>query len=401
MGGVTVVSMAGENDNEQRRADLDWLYADESVPSPAAKPIKPIRRPPVPAPGRDHPRTVVGASAAVPPGARGLPVPAPRSRRRWPRALRVLLVLTLAWLVYLVGVPLLAWNQIVRVDATPTGTRPKGQIGTALLLVGTDSRAGLTPAEQDRLGTGSESDAGGTRTDTMMIYFIPLVGRPVLISLPRDSYLVIPGHNRNKLNAAYSLGGPDLLVATVEQATGVRLDGYLEVGFGGFAKTVEALDGVEVCLDRPLVVPESNLNLPAGCQTLNGRVALDYVRMRHGDPLGDLGRVQRQRQVLAAVAKEVASPMTVLNPVRWWRLNSAVAESLRKGDDTSLADMFAAVRGGLGFARGKALSLSVPISNPDASTPAGSSVLWDTKAAKDMFDQIGRGDTSGLEKYAK
>ncbi len=126
---------------------------------------------------------------------------------------------------------------------------------------------------------------------------LPGGGKPALISIPRDSYLEIPGEGRNKVNAAFAIGGPALLVATLEDATGLRIDGYVEIGFGGFASVVDSLGGVEMCLPKALADEKAHIDLPAGCQTLDGANALGYVRARYSDPRGDLGRAERQTTV--------------------------------------------------------------------------------------------------------
>jgi anionic cell wall polymer biosynthesis LytR-Cps2A-Psr (LCP) family protein len=143
------------------------------------------------------------------------------------------------------------------------------------------------------------------------------------------------------------------------------------------------------------------LDLPKGCQTLDGKTALGYVRMRKADPRGDLGRVERQREMVAAVAKKAASPATVLNPVRYWTLSNASTQAITLDEDTSL---FQTARLALAMRRiagGDGLTLTVPIADTSASTSAGSAVLWDKEKAKAMFGDIARGDTSELEKYTK
>jgi anionic cell wall polymer biosynthesis LytR-Cps2A-Psr (LCP) family protein len=125
------------------------------------------------------------------------------------------------------------------------------------------------------------------------------------------------------------------------------------------------------------------------------------VRMRHADPLGDLGRVQRQRAMLAAVAKKGVSAGTILNPVRYWRLSNATAGALKLGEDTSLLNMVSLALAMRKVSGSDGLTLTVPISNPGASTPAGSAVLWDNDEAKKMFGDIARGNTTDLAKYAK
>lgn len=298
----------------------------------------------------------------------------------------------------LVAVPVYAWSRVTGVDDAPAGDRPANQPGTTFLLVGSDSRAGLTKAEQKTLGTGSTA---GQRTDTVMVMYIPLGGKPALVSLPRDSYVAIPGNGRNKINAAYSFGGPQLMEQTVEQNTGLRIDGYLEVGFGGFVNVIDALGGIEMCLPKAIKDKNSHLNLPKGCQDLSGTQALGYVRMRYADPKGDLGRVERQRQMLAAVAKKAASPASVLNPVRYWKLCTASAGALRLGEDTSAWEMAKLARAMTQVAGDTGYALTVPISNSNLSTPVGSAVQWDPERSKALFADLARGDTTDLAQYAK
>jgi len=333
------------------------------------------------------------------------PPPAPTRAGRPPRkrhpvrnTFRILALLLLVFVVGLVGIPAYAWSQVQRVDEAPSGSRPGNQPGTTFLLVGSDSREGLTKEERQKLGTGSSA---GQRTDTIMILYIPPGGKPALISVPRDSYLPIPKHGSNKINSAYAFGGPQLLVQTVEQNTDLRIDAYLEIGFGGFVNVIDAVGGIEMCLPKAIKDRDSHIDLPKGCQTLDGANALGYVRMRHADPLGDLGRVQRQREMLAAVAEKSVSPASVLNPVRYWRLCNATADSLVLGEKTSLRNMVSLAVAMRKVSGDQGLTLTVPISNPDASTPSGSAVLWDDDEADEMFAAIGRGDTSGLAKYAK
>jgi len=154
-----------------------------------------------------------------------------------------------------------------------------------------------------------------------------------------------------------------------------------------------------VCLDKPMVDTDSATNLPAGCQTLNGTQALGYVRQRHQDPLGDLGRVQRQREIMTKVIQKLAKPSTVLNPVRYWRSCQAMTTVFKKGQSTGLGTMMKVAMSGLTVAKGNAISLTVPISNPNATTSAGSSVLWDDELATKMFGLIAKGDTADLDQF--
>ena len=385
------------------------VAAAPKTPQPAAAAAAPAQGatatatgPPAQAAGQ--PRTQSSGSTPPPggPGRPGGPTPpggpaTPKRRRRLRHPVRwtlVVLALLLAWFLM---VPLMAFSGIKHVDAMPSGDRPAQQPGTAILLVGSDDRSTLTAAEKKQLGTGSVE---GKRTDTMMILYVPPSGRSVLLSLPRDSYVSIPGHNKNKLNAAYSLGGPKLLMQTVEQNTGLRMDGYLEIGFGGFAHLIDALGGIRMCLPQPMVDKDSHTNLPAGCQTLNGTNALGYVRMRKADPTGDIGRTKRQREMVAAVVKKAKSPGTLLNPVKYWKFSFAGRDALAQ-DGVGISKLPTMAKGMMSIAGGDGLNLSVPTSSTNTMTAAGSSVIWDATRAPAMFKEIASGDTSGLGKYAK
>ncbi|WCC79396.1 LCP family protein [Cutibacterium equinum] len=307
------------------------------------------------------------------------------------------MALLVAWLVWLVAVPSYALSRIATVDATPDGPRGASHPGTLVLLVGTDERQNLTTQQQKELGTGTES---GLRTDTMLLLYMPPHGKNVLIALPRDSYLPIPGHHKNKLNAAYSIGGAKLLVQSIEKATDLRIDGYVETGFGGFVEAVDAVGGVEVTLDKPMVDKDSHTNLPAGTQTLDGVQALGYVRMRKADPEGDLGRVKRQQQVASQVAKKALSPWTFINPVRYWNLNMAASNAVKLGSDTSTWTAIKTARGLMKVSGDDGIKMTVPVSTASASTSAGSSVLWNDKKATQLWDELRSGDTSRVSELA-
>lgn len=311
---------------------------------------------------------------------------------------RTLVVLLVLSLVYLIGVPIYAWASVARVDDEPNGERPGSQPGNTYLLVGSDSREGLTKEERKRLGTGS---AEGQRTDTIMMLHVPRSGKPALVSIPRDSYLPIPENGENKINAAYAFGGPELLVQTVETNTGVRIDGYLEVGFGGFVNVIDALGGIEMCLDEPAKDKDAHIDLPAGCQNLSGVNALGYVRMRKNDPRGDLGRVERQREMLSAMADKAATPASVLNPIRYWKLNKAAATSVAVGQETGIIDVGRLALAMRSVAGGDGLTLTVPIGDPNAATGSGSAVTWDQEKAAELFAEIAAGDTSKLDRFSE
>jgi len=389
--------------------DLDWLYrrgryADGSAAAPGADlSAQPTRRTPSPAVAsqtRPAPRPrPVQASAPTRPVRAPRPATTGRRRRRWPLLVIGLLLLGLVgFVVYAVAVPMQAWSQMKHVAYVPDGNRPADQPGTLLLLTGSDSREGLTPEQMQKYGTGVE---GANAADTIMLLYMPPSGRPALISIPRDSYVQIPGRKMNKINAAFSIGGPKLLTQTIEQNTGLRIDGYLSIGFGGFVTLIDSIGGIEQCPAYDIKDQDSHLDLKKGCQLMDGITALNYVRMRHADPLGDLGRVQRQRGMVAAVAKKVVTPTLLLDPGKYAATNKAGAAVLKAGEGTGLGEIAPAALAFLAISKGDGLTLTVPVSNPNLSTPAGSSVEWDKAKAAEMFAMVAKGDTAGLEKFKK
>lgn len=323
----------------------------------------------------------------------------PRPGRPRIRARRVALVVVLLLVLYPPALFWVAWSHLGKVAAMPGRTRPNPTPGRTYLVVGSDSRSALTPAERRRLGTGR---AVGNRTDTIMLLHVPSGGGPtVLVSVPRDSYVSIPGHGKNKINSAYAFGGPQLLVHTVENATGIRVDEYVETGLLGYADLVDAVGGVTVCVKKPIKDAKAHINLKAGCQVFDGKTALGYARARYSDPRGDLGRVERQRQVLAAIAGKTLSPSVVLVPWRALPAASAGGNALAVDDGTSPWGLVSFVLAMRDVAGGGGLSLTVPISNPDLSTPVGSAVQWDRAQAKALFENLRRDDTEAIRPIAE
>jgi LCP family protein required for cell wall assembly len=256
--------------------------------------------------------------------------------------------------------------------------RPAATPGQDWLLVGSDSRVGLSKAQRKKLATGS---AVGKRTDTMMLLHIPDgSGRPTLVSLPRDSLVPIDGHGSDKLNAAFAIGDAPLLTKTVEKATGIRIDHYMEIGFGGFVGIVDAIGGVNICVKQNIKDRKAGINLKKGCQDMNGGTALGYVRTRATGAIPDFERTQRQRQFFSSVVKKAASPGILLNPFRSIPLATAATDSVAVDDGTSAFNL---------------LSLGLAMSGDPVATavPAGSFptingvnyVKWDTQKATRMF----------------
>ena len=354
-----------------------WRRPGASTGGTSGRPAaRPSGRPPAPPEG---PRPDRG---------RGGP---PSRARRARRIVGVAVLLVAVWVALIVWAGVSGWNHVHRVDAMPAaGNRPTAGSGTNYVLVGSDSRVGLTKAQRKELATGT---AVGQRTDSIMLVHLPAGGgEPTLVSLPRDSYVPIPGHGSNKINASYSIGGPRLLIGTIEQVSGLHVDGYVEIGFGGFASVVDSLGGVNMCLKKPMNDKKAGINLKAGCQDLDGKNALGYVRARYSDPLGDFGRVQRQRQFLGALLAKASSPVNVILPWRLHSIATAGGGALTVGQDESAIEVAKVMMAIRDIGKGNGASVTVPVSDPNLQTAAGSAVKWDTPRAKQLFADL-RNDT--------
>ncbi|MFD5539532.1 LCP family protein [Streptomyces sp. NPDC127079] len=317
------------------------------------------------------------------------PRPAPNWRKRikWT-------AITVAGVLIVTSVATYFWadSKLHRdVDLSKVIDRPATGKGTNYLIVGSDSRAGMSDAEKKKLHTGS---AQGSRTDSMMILHVGDNG-DTLVSLPRDSNVAIPTFRgsesgklkgplgTNKLNAAYAYDGPTLLVRTVEYNTGLHIDHYVEIGFAGFANIVDAVGGVTIDIDKGFKDKYSGADFKAGKQTLNGEEALAFVRTRHAFAASDLQRTKNQQKFLAALAHEVATPSTVLNPFKLYPTLGAGLDSLTVDKDMSLwdlASMFFAMKDVNG---GNGLSMNMPISGS-----TGGNLVWDKAKVQTLVTEL-------------
>ncbi|MCM2413726.1 LCP family protein [Streptomyces sp. RKAG290] len=320
----------------------------------------------------------------------GRPSAAPDWRRRIKIGALALVVVVLA---VSVGTYFWADSKLKRdVDLSKVIERPDGGDGTNYLIVGSDSREGMTAEDKKKLHTGS---AEGKRTDSMMILHDGSNG-PTLVSLPRDSNVEIPsfvgsesgkkfpGTGRTtKLNAAYAEDGPELLVRTVEFNTGLHIDHYVEIGFGGFAQIVDAIGGVELDIPKAFKDKNSGADFQAGKQTLNGEQSLAFVRTRYAFAASDLDRTKNQQKFLAALANQTATPSTILNPFKLYPTMGAGLDTLVVDKDMSLWDlgnMFFAMKGVTG---GDGKSMNMPISGS-----TGGNLVWDKTKVKQLVEQL-------------
>ncbi|MFI8829008.1 LCP family protein [Streptomyces sp. NPDC053431] len=316
--------------------------------------------------------------------------PAPDWRRRIKIGSIVLLVAVVGW-----GAGTYAWassRMRNEVDLSKVIERPSEGDCTTYLIVGSDSREGMSDEEKKKLHTGS---AEGKRTDSMMILAACSSGN-TMVSLPRDSWVTIPSfvgsesgkkyaaRGGSKLNAAYAMDGPELLVRTVEFNTGLRIDHYAEIGFAGFANIVDALGGVEMNIEKGFKDKNSGANFQAGTQTLNGEQALAFVRTRYAFAESDLARTKNQQKFLSALANQAATPGTILNPFKLYPTLGAGLDTLIVDKDMSLYDlgkMFFAMKG---ISGGDGRSMNMPING----TAPQNSLKWDMPKVKQLVEQI-------------
>ncbi|WP_369215515.1 LCP family protein [Streptomyces flavofungini] len=323
------------------------------------------------------------------------PQRAPRPAPNWRRRIKIGSI-TLVSVLVVTSVATYFWadGKLKReVDLSKVIERPEGGAGTNYLIVGSDSREGMSAEEKKKLHTGS---AEGKRTDSMMILHVADDGGNTMISLPRDSNVTIPSFKgaesgklypnqgrQTKLNAAYAEDGPELLVRTVEYNTGLRIDHYAEIGFGGFAKIVDAVGGVELDIPEGFKDKKSGADFEAGKQTLNGEEALAFVRTRYALKGSDLDRTKNQQKFLAALASQAATPSTVLNPFKLYPTMGAGLDTLIVDKDmgiTDVASMFWAMKGVTG---GDGKSMNMPLAGS-----TGGNLLWDKAKVKQLVKEL-------------
>lgn len=265
--------------------------------------------------------------------------------------------------------------------------RPENETGAlTFMVIGSDGRDGMNSEDQDALNVGSTP---GERSDAIMLVHLNHErDRVTVVGVPRDLWVDVPGEGEDKINAAYAYGGPQKSVQTMEAVTGVRIDHYVEVDFSGFVDVVDALGGVEVCLEESIEDPKAQLDLEAGTHEVDGTEALAFTRTR-ATARGDLDRIDRQQQVVAAMMDRALSTETLSDPAK---LTSFLESSLSSLTVDQSLD--AAALNELGHQmRGIELSsvdfAQVPIADMEHWTDRGDvAVLWDEPAARDLFADI-------------
>lgn len=308
--------------------------------------------------------------------------PKSRFRKRWLLLIPVaILIVAIAWPAYLIKV---GNEHLTHTTALPAGADTPG---TTYLIAGSDKRSA------DGINDGAE----GQRSDSILLLQVPTSGTTSLISIPRDSWVEIPGHGEGKINSSYSQGGPALLIQTVEQLTGMKVDHYIEVSMGSVAQLTDAVGGINLCYDRDVNDPYSGMVWQAGCHNVDGRTALAFSRMRYSDPLGDLGRTARQRQVISKIIGQAASKETFLSPRRQKELVIAGASNLTTDPDTDVIDIGRAALGMREAMSAKGVMGTPPIASTNYRKRRQSAIQLDPKATPTFFKKMMEGTLTSAD----
>jgi LCP family protein required for cell wall assembly len=268
------------------------------------------------------------------------------------------------------------------------------------LLVGSDTREGLSKAELKALRVGSVATAAGKRSDTMLLVHISKArDKAVMISIPRDTFALIPEHTSktgklipavySKINSSFNWGGAPLLIQTIEEMTELKIDHYIEINFAGFARIVDSIGGVEICTKKNINDPKSHLVLEAGVHTLNGIESLKYVRTREFDGMGDIGRMQRQQAFMSAVLRKATSAGVLLNPVTMASFINSALSAVTTDSELKNSDLIALAKQVKSLSTSSVRTLTVPLSDLNYySNGVTSAVLWDPVLAPQLWTRL-------------
>jgi LCP family protein required for cell wall assembly len=340
--------------------------------------------------------------ALVPGGVPDDPARRARRRRRTRRVLYGALILLCTGVLLVAGTGYWVYEhytgRVQRIpNAFPTNV-PKSALpppskdgSQTFLLVGVDSRSDLPTTGKD--AKAPEWRPGAQRSDTMMLVHLPADHKNAyVVSLPRDSWVDIPGHGKAKLNAAFSWGGPPLLIDTVQRLTKVTIDHLAVIDWSGFRKLTDAVGGVDITVDKTV----TRKNGPGGYWTagthhMNGSDALDYVRERYGLPRGDLDRTHRQQNFLRAVLSKMLSGGTFSNPLKLKRALDQVTSVVSVDDRLSDSDLRGLVWNMRGVRSSDMVFMNAPVAGFDM-IQKQSVVLLDDNGTSELWEAM-RNDT--------
>ena len=258
----------------------------------------------------------------------------------------VLLLATAGGIVTLLSVNSHLAGQVERIDGVFDGlknrpAKPSGGPAAKamnILVMGTDRRSEEATTGSD--ATAAEWVPGAQRTDTIMVLHVDGDREGAsLVSIPRDSWVDVPGYGMNKINAAFSLAGPSLAIETVENLTGVRIDHLAVVDWAGYQSLIDTVGGVTVTVPRTIEDPHNHVVWTKGRQTLNGSQALLYVRQRYGLPMGDIDRVKRQQAVVRGLLRSSMSTLRSASPVAIYDLLDTLTQKFSVDSGWEFGDM--------------------------------------------------------------
>jgi len=314
-------------------------------------------------------------------------------------------------LVLLIGVGALWYtnNTLNSIDRFTSQLNPsdrpskitEGSAGEALniLVMGTD-KGSRDQTIKEELEDGDWS-RGAFRSDTIMLLHLPADrDNGYLVSIPRDSYVDIPGYPKQKINAAFSYGGPDLAVQTIENLTDVYIDHVAMVDWSGFKELTHVVGGVEVTIPETFEDPNNGRIWEEGTYRLEGQEALDYVRTRYGLPNGDFDRIKRQQNFLRSTMKKTLSQGTLTNPLKLKDLLNAVADNMTVDSDLDSGKMRKLARQVSSMRSSDVVYLTAPVRGLDSIDGVGSVVLLDEREGTALWQAIAEDDMQGyLEEY--
>ncbi|MGH3761107.1 LCP family protein [Actinophytocola sp.] len=341
-------------------------------------------------------------------GRRPRPGPQPRPRRRLLVSGKFVLTVVSVLILAVTGYywrELKPWQDGLTtadvIDQAPTERPADGAID--ILMVGMDSRTDaqgnpLSDEQLAQLRVGESDEV--LNTDTLIMIRIPNDGRKAVgLSLPRDSFVEIPGYGEHKINSAYlrakndamrrlrdegvadesdlqvrsNQEGAKNLIATVQKLTGATIDHYAEVNLLGFYDITKAVGGIDVCLKEPVDDWRSGARFKAGRQNLSGTRALAFVRQRHGLPNGDLDRIVRQQVFMTGMAKKVFSQdMLTPGSEALDRLRDAVQKSVVLDEDWNVIEFAQQM---MNFTGGNVSFQTIPVGRIDLETPEDGSAV--------------------------
>lgn len=307
-------------------------------------------------------------------------------KKGWKRTRRTILALVVVFLVVVIAWPVGLWmwgNSLLEHTAPLPADSKADDSGTTFLIMGTDKRSARDP---------DSGKVSGGRADSIILLHVAPNGQASTVSIPRDTLVKIPGKNRDaKINATYSYGGEPMLAKAVENLTGMKVDHMVVITMDGVSDLIDAVGGIEYCMDHDVVDHGSGLHWKAGCHHTDGKTALQLARSRYSDRLGDFGRAKRQREIIGITLKKVATTRTFLDPFRQINLMKAGTGVLLTDPDTGIGSI-----GYLGWYYRKANAAGLSGIPPIASMGhyvrgLGSTVLLDQKKSIEFWAKMRAG----------